>query len=176
MKIEIRSVRNNNREPLELCVEYTKSEWERIRKFYDENPETYRAGQSTDIFGTGISADVYFVRNRNTELVENIKNKIVDEIREKENIRVDVVDDINEPLIRVDSGYLILNIALFRIIPRYDQDTNKYIIKMPLPATFCYLPGFKFYRYIVREFVKELEIYNTQKKIKLIYRLEVISE
>lgn len=176
MKIEIRQVRSNNQEPLELYVEYSRSEWERIKKFYDNNPETYRAGQSANLFGTGVSVDVYFVRTHDTMLAENIEYRIREEIEEKEHIRVSVIDNINKPLIYIENGYLILNIALFRIIPQFDQNINKYVIKLPLPAVFCYLPGFKFYRYIVKEFVKQLELYQTQKKVKLIYRLEVISE
>ena len=176
MKIEIRSVKNNNGEPLELYIEYTKYEWERIKKFYDDNPETYRAGQSANLFGVGVSANVYFARTHDTMLAENIAYRVREEIESKEHIRIDVIDNINKPLIYIENSYLILNIALFRIIPKYDESINKYVIKLPLAPTFCYLPGFKFYRYIVREFVKQLELYQTQKKVKLIYRLEVISE
>jgi hypothetical protein len=176
MKIEIKQIRNNNQEPLELYVEYSKSEWERIKKFYDDNPETYRAGQSANLFGVGVNANVYFTRTHDTTIAENIAYRVREEIEEKEHIRIDVIDNINKPLIFIENGYLVLNIALFRIIPQYDQNTNKYFIKMPLPATFCYLQGFKFYRYIVREFIKQLELYQTGKKVKLIYRLEVVNE
>jgi hypothetical protein len=176
MKIEIKSVKNNNQEPLELYVEYSKSEWERIKQYYDSNPEVYRIGQSANLFGVGVNANVYFTRTHDTTIAENIAYRIREEVESKEHIRIDVIDNINKPLIYIENSYLILNIALFRIIPQYDQNTNKYVIRLPLAPTFCYLPGFKFYRYIVREFIKQLELYQTRKKVKLIYRLEVVEE
>jgi hypothetical protein len=176
MKIEIKSVKNNSQEPLELYVEYTKSEWERIKQYYDSNPDIYRVGQTANLFGVGVNASAYFVTTHDTPIAENIEFKIRDEIMEKDHVRIRVIDNINKPLIQLINGELTLNIALFRVIPQYFQNINKYIIKMPLPAIFCYLPGFKFYRYIVKEFIKQLELYQTQKKVKLIYRLEVISE
>jgi len=180
MKIEVVQVRNQNNNTLELIVEYSRKEWERIKSYYESLPQIYRKGYSQNIFGVGVSGEVYFVSERNREygsdLAEGLDFVVSEEIYQKDGVRVRVVDNINNALIYMQNGVLVLNIALFRIIPKFDDTKNKYILKMTLPESFIYLPGFKFYRYLVKHYIKALPIYERNKKVKIIYRLEVSEE
>ena len=176
MKIEITQEKNNNQIGLELRVEYSKNEWEKLLSLYEGNPEVYRKGISNDIFGANIRAEVYFLRSSAQSLAEEIENEISYKVYQKEKVRLRVIDDINRPVIYIYDSDLVLNIALFRAIPTYDENLNKYVFKVMLPERFIYLPGIRFFKYVLREYIKMLKMYHSGKKIKLIYKIEVIEE
>jgi len=176
MKIEITQEKNNGQPVLELRVEYSKNEWEKLRALYEGNPEIYRRGTTKDLFGAGMSAEVFFLRNSSESLAEEIEDNLVHRVYQKEKVQIRVIDDINHPVIYIYDSNLVLNIALFRVIPTYDENLNKYVFKITLPERFIYLPGIKFFKYILPEYLKKIKMYHGGKKIKIIYKVEVREE
>jgi hypothetical protein len=93
-----------------------------------------------------------------------------------ERVKISVIDDINSPPIYVRDGYLIMNIAVFRVIPTFVPIANRYVFETELPEEFVYLPGVKFFRYVVKALVKRLNLFEKGSKVKIIYRIEVMKE
>jgi len=176
MKIEVVQENSNGRPLLELRIEYSKDEWEKLRAFYEGNPQIYRKGVSRDVFGAGISAEVYFLRDSSQSLAEEIEDNLVHRVYQKEKVQIRIVDDINHPVIYIYDSNLVLNISVFRVIPKYDEIQKKYVFKVTLPERFIYLPGIKFFKYVLWEYVRLLKICHGNKKIKIIYKIEVREE
>ena len=176
MKIEVVQEKNGERPELVLHVEYSKSEWEKLLTLYESNPGIYRRGVTRDLFGSGISTEVYFLRDSTQSLAEDIEENIAHRVYQKEKVRIRVIDDINHPVIYIYDSNLVLNIALFRVIPKYDEKEKKYVFRVTLPERFIYLPGIKFFKYVLPEYVKLLKICHGGKKIKIIYKVEVTEE
>jgi len=176
VKIEVIQETNGERPELVLHVEYSKSEWEKLLTLYESNPGIYRRGVTRDLFGTGMHAEVYFLRDSSQSLAEEIEDNIVHRVYQKEKVRIRVIDDINHPVIYIYDSNLVLNIALFRVIPNYDEREKKYVFQITLPERFVYIPGIKFFKYVLWEYVKLLKICHGNKKVKIIYKVEVREE
>ena len=174
--MEVIQETNGERPLLELRVEYSKNEWEKLLSLYESNPGIYRRGVTRDLFGTGMSAEVYFLRDSSQSLAEEIEDSVAFRVYQKEKVRLRIIDDINHPVIYIYDTALVLNIAIFRVIPTYDEKQGKYVLKVTLSERFIYLPGIKFFKYILPEYVKKTKMCHSGKKIKLIYKVEVTEE
>jgi len=176
MRMEIIQEKNGERPTLELRVEYSKDEWEKLLNLYESSSNIYRRGITRDLFGTGMSAEVYFLRDSSLSLAEEIEDNLVHRVYQKEKVRIRVIDDINHPVIYIYDSNLVLNIALFRVIPKYDEQRKRYVFEVKLPERFIYLPGIKFFKYVLYEYIKLLKICHSGKRIKIIYKVEVTEE
>ena len=174
--MEVIQEKNGERPLLVLRVEYSENEWKKLLSLYESNPEVYRKGTTRDLFGAGISAEVYFLRDSTQSLAEEIEDNIVHRVYQKEKVRIRIVDDINHPVIYIYDSNLVLNIAVFRAIPKYDEQRKRYVFEVTLPERFIYLPGIKFFKYVLWEYVRLLKICHGNKKIKIIYKIEVREE
>ncbi|MCC6005805.1 MAG: hypothetical protein LM590_15805 [Thermofilum sp.] len=172
MKVEI--IKEN--EFLVFRVEYLEKEWSILERYYSSRPEEYRRGTSNNLFGAGQRADVYFCRHDTSSLCSRIEDRVREMLPDNERVNINITDNINAPPLFCRDNALYLNIAVFRVIPRYDGQKRKYIFEVTLPDDFIYLKGIRFFRYALKALVKELGIYEKGKKVRVIYKLEVIEE
>jgi len=172
MRIEVFST-SNDRAELKLRITYTKKEWERIKNYYESSP-AFRKGRTTNLFGTGQQHDAYLLSGMH-QLLSELSEDVKEEVRKRERVDIDLIDDINEPLIYFDDdGVLILNIAVFRVIPELRGDS--YVLELTLPKSVMYIEGFRFYRFVVKHLIRTLELAAKGEKYKIIYKVEVVKE
>jgi len=161
---------------LRLRVEYLKKEWETLKKYYESRPEEYRKGYSSNLFGAGLGAEVYFCRRDSSDLCYKIEEMINEMIPANEKTEIRIIDNINEAPIYCEDGKLFLNIAVFRCVPWWSETSNRYIFEVELSDRFVYIPGIRYFRYVVKAMVKALGIYERGKKLRVIYKVEVVEE
>ena len=172
MKMEI--IKEN--ENLIFRVEYRDREWRILEQYYTSHPSEYRRGTTSNLFGSRQVADVYFCRYDTSGLSSRIEDRVREMLPDDERVDIDVIDNINAPPIFCRDNTLYLNIAVFRVIPRYDSQRQKYIFEVTLPDDFIYLKGMRFFRYIIKALIKELGIYEKGKKVRIVYKVEVTEE
>ena len=172
MKMEIM----NSGDKLTFRIEYSPREWRVLENYYETYKKEYRRGESVNIFGSGQSANVYFCRYDTSRLCEDIYHMVKEMLPPSERVKISIIDNINEPPLSVRNGELILNIAVFRAIPTFDQTSNRYVFEITLPEEFIYLPGIKYFRYIIKALVKRLELIEKGSKAKVKYVVEVVKE
>jgi hypothetical protein len=172
MKVEI--IKEN--ESLIFRVEYLEKEWKTLKNYYENRPTEYRRGISSNLFGASLKAEVYFCRYDSSVLCSRIEQRVREMLPDNERVDITIVDNINAPPIFCRDSALYLNVAVFRVIPTYDEQRRKYIFEVTLPNSFIYLRGVKYFRYVIRALVKELGIYEKGKKVRIVYKLEVIEE
>jgi len=173
MRIEVVNT-SNDRAELKLRITYTKKEWERIKNYYESSP-AFRKGRTTNLFGAGQLADVFLLSRETHPLLEDLLSTAQEEIRRKERVDIGIIDNINKPVIDVDEdGALVLNIALFRVIPELRGDS--YVLELSLPKSVMYIEGFRFFRFIVKHLVRALELAAKGEKCKIVYKVEVVKE
>jgi hypothetical protein len=161
---------------LGLRIEYLKKEWEALKNYYESNPNEYRRGYSSNLFGTGLGAEVYFCRRDKSDLGYRISQMVSEMIPDSERADIRVIDDINDAPLFCENGRLHLNIAIFRCVPWWSETSNRYVFEVELPDRFVYVPGIRYFRYVVKAMVKALGIYERGKKLRVIYRVEVVEE
>lgn len=172
MKVEI--VKEN--EFLTFRIEYRENEWKRLEQYYVSRPTEYRKGVTNNLFGAGIRSEVFFCRYDTSNLCTKIERQVREMLADNERVSLAVTDNINAPPISLRDRILFLNIAVFRVVPQYDAEKRKYFFETELPNEFIYLKGIKFFRYVLKALVKELGIYEKGKKVKIVYKLEVVEE
>jgi hypothetical protein len=172
MKIEIVKVD----ESLVFRIEYLEKEWRILENYYASRPEEYRKGISNNLFGASLRAEVFFCRYDTSDLCGRIGRRVREMLPDNERVDIAITDNINAPPLFCRDSVMYLNIAVFRVIPRFDPEKRRYLYEVQLPNDFIYLKGIKYFRYVIKALVKELEIYEKGKKVKIIYKLEVVEE
>lgn len=172
MKIEI--IKEN--EGLIFRTEYLEKEWRALEQYYISRSEEYRRGVSNNLFDSGQRAEVYFCRYDTSELCSKIGRQVREMLPDDERVDIVITDNINAPPVFCRNGTIYLNIAIFRAIPRFDEQRRKYIFEVSLPDDFVYLKGVRYFRYVLKALIKELGIYEKGKKVRIVYKLEVIEE
>jgi hypothetical protein len=172
MKMEI--IKEN--ENLIFRVEYLEKEWRILERYYSSRPDEYRRGTTNNLFGASLRAEVYFCRYDTSELCSKIERQVREILPDNERVDIVITDNINAPPVFCRDSAIYLNIAVFRAIPRFDELKRRYLFETPLPNEFIYLKGVRYFRYVIKALIKELEIYERGKKMKIIYKLEVVEE
>jgi len=145
-----------------LCrVIYRKDEWEKLKLIYEKAGLQIR---TTDM-GFGNNTLEYFRYPVNTTVFREVFNEY-SMMKSGEKIRL--VDDINMPLLQYDSDYLQFNLAIFRVIPR--ENDNMYITEVYSDIVPAYKMLLKDIALILKIFVNK--VMNANAKVK--YSFEVI--
>jgi len=157
MKIEI--VGNRVR------IEYLKREWEKLEKYY----QMLRLQRYTtnNLFGKGINAEVYrYVAESKRMLVNDLQQVIY----ASGSYSLQIIDDINKPIMYYDSYNFYFNLAVFRVIPRLNSD--RYILEYEIndeESIFIPIPLIndirKFFKDVVKGLLKKIE--NIQYQVKI---------
>jgi hypothetical protein len=172
MKVEV--VKEN--ENLIFRIEYLEKEWRTLEQYYASRPGEYRRGTTINLFGASLRAEVYFCRYDTSNLCSRVEKRVMEMLPNDRRVDIVITDNINAPPVFCRNNSIYLNIAVFRVIPRFDELKRRYLFETPLPNEFIYLKGVRYFTYVLKALIKELPIYERGKKIKIIYRLEVVEE
>jgi hypothetical protein len=163
-------------ENLIFRIEYLEKEWHILERYYASRPEEYRRGVSNNLFGASLRGEVFFCRYDSSNLCSRIERRVREMLPDDRRVDIVITDNINAPPIFCRDSSIYLNIAVFRVVPNYNAEKRRYFFEVALSNNFIYLKGVKYFMYVIKALVKELEIYEKGKKVKIIYKLEVVEE
>jgi len=164
MKIEI--VGNRVR------IEYLKREWEKLEKYY----QMLRMQKYTthNLWDKGITAEVYRYTPESRMLINDLNT-----ISYSNNYYIlEVIDDLNKPLVRSDGSRFFFNLAILRVIPRFEND--KYVVEYNIDSDeeeiFIPIPLLdsikKFFKDVVKDLLKKIE--NVRYYVKITVEIEPV--
>jgi len=146
-------------------IEYSKREWNKLEKYY----QMLRLQRYTtnNLFGKGINAEVYRYVPESKMLINDLNS-----ISYSNNYYIlEVIDDLNKPLIRTDGSRFFFNVAILRVIPRLDGD--RYVVEYNIDSDeeeiFIPIPLIaeikKFFKDLIKDLLKKIE--NVRYHVKI---------